>query len=59
MVKKAGRFKVEGKSLCGAPYVVGSDDSPREAIKIAEKYRLTTRYRARIFDRQEKKLLAY
>lgn len=47
------------KSLCGAPYIVGSDDSTRNAIKIAELYRMSSRFRARIFDAKEKKFLAY
>lgn len=59
MAKKIGRFKVMAKSLCGAPYTVGSDDTTKGAIKIAELYRLNTRFRARIFDRMEKKFLAY
>ena len=59
MAKKVGRYEVQAKSLCGAPYTVGSDDTPRGAIRIAELYRLNSRFRARIFDRVERKFLAY
>ena len=54
-----GRYQVQAKSLCGAPYTVGCDDTTKGAIKIAELYRLNTRFRARIYDKQEKKYLAY
>lgn len=57
--KSPGRYRVMAKSLCGAPYIVGSDDSTKNAIKIAEFYRLSSRFRARIFDAKEKKFLAY